>query len=148
MRLGQQYETSCLVFPPQGSTPEIDGNITTIRLVDGSSPYEGRVEVYLHGSWGTVCDDLWDINDATVACRQLGFGRANLAASSARFGSGNGSILLDNVACDGTEASLDLCNHNGIGIHDCEHAEDAGVICSQITSAGMYIYARLDKHRQ
>ena len=44
-----------------------------LRLVGGSSPLEGRLEVCYYNQWGTVCDDDWGTMDARVACRQLGY---------------------------------------------------------------------------
>ena len=93
---------------------------------------EGRVEVYANGEWGTVCDDGWDNTDATVVCRSLGFG-AGTAQGNAYFERGSGDILLDNVACTGSETNLLDCSHNGIGVINrdiCGHSQDAGVICS------------------
>ena len=52
------------------------------------------------------------------------------ATQSPHFGPGAGVIVLDNVNCNGNEANLTQCRHNGFGVHDCVHREDAGVFCS------------------
>ena len=67
------------------------GEFLPVRLVNGSDSSNGRVEVFHNGTWGTVCDDYWDIRDAEVVCRQLGFVRAVSAESFAHFGSGVGT---------------------------------------------------------
>ena len=87
-----------------------------------------------------MCDDYWDTADATVVCRQLGYGTENATArSSAYFGQGSGPIHLDNVACTGSESRLLDCSH--ISNHNCGHHKDAGVTCPGmlITLPG-YIY--------
>ena len=83
------------------------------------------------GQWGTICDDYWDIRDANVVCRQLGFSRGAVQYYRyAHFGRGTGQIWMDNVRCTGNETSLDECQFRGWGIHDCRHYEDAGVACA------------------
>ena len=102
---------------------------------------EGRVEVCSGGAWGTVCDDSWSVNDANVVCRQLGYDSGKerfyrlhcdspnigTAFSTAYFGQGTGTIVMDDVDCDGTESYLTNCTHTTN--HNCYHGEDAGVRC-------------------
>uniref|UniRef100_A0A452SEN9 SRCR domain-containing protein n=1 Tax=Ursus americanus TaxID=9643 RepID=A0A452SEN9_URSAM len=106
-----------------------------VRLVNGTGRCSGRVEVHIQGMWGTVCDDLWDLAEATVVCRQLQCGQATAAPTGAHFGAGSGKILLDDVQCAGTESHLGECEHRAEAGHNCGHLEDASVIC-----AGLWDY--------
>ncbi len=100
----------------------------TIRLVNGTNPSEGRVEVLHNSNWGTVCDDNWSLFDADVVCRQLGY-QSGVASRGGKFGEGTGPIWLDDVMCSGQEERLEDCAHPGWGREDCKHIEDAGVLC-------------------
>ena len=102
----------------------------TVRLVGSENSNEGRVEVFNQGEWGTVCDDYWDITDAYVVCRQLGFSGISDVSLRAGFGAGTGQIFLDDVQCIGDEERLEDCPSNGWGEENCDHSEDAGVICN------------------
>ena len=109
---------------------QLSWSFIELRLVGGSLNGEGRVEIFYNGKWGTVCDDYWDMNDARVVCRQLGFPDAVSAPGSAHFGAGSGPIWLDNVGCSGSESSIVNCPRSGWGAHNCNHNKDASVICS------------------
>ena len=84
--------------------------------------------MFYNGAWGTVCDDDWDLTDAHVVCRSLGYGDASRA--NAGVGPGSGTIHIDNVRCTGRESSIFDCSHNGFGTHNCDHSQDTSVTCS------------------
>ncbi|XP_028407316.1 deleted in malignant brain tumors 1 protein-like [Dendronephthya gigantea] len=104
----------------------------SIRLRGPSSESGlGRVEVFYNETWGTICDDEWDLRDARVVCRQLGYSDAIRSLQEDEVPSGSGQIWLDEVSCKGKEENISRCFHHGWGIHDCDHSEDAGVECSK-----------------
>ncbi|XP_049326807.1 scavenger receptor cysteine-rich type 1 protein M130-like [Astyanax mexicanus] len=106
---------------------------SSIRLVGSGGDCAGRLEVFHSGSWGTVSDELWDIEDAQVVCRQLQCGVALSAPVPvpARFGSGTGPIWLNEVECEGNEASLWNCRYQLCGEDECGHKDVVGVVCSE-----------------
>ncbi|XP_046579328.1 low-density lipoprotein receptor-related protein 2-like [Haliotis rubra] len=106
---------------------------TFVRLVGGSTSYQGRVEVYAFGSWGTVCDNTWDVKDAAVVCSMLGYSDFSSGGSiqrQAAFGEGTDPIRVQGLACLGSEVSITQCPVGGWGAGSCGHDQDAGVTCS------------------
>ena len=99
-----------------------------VRLQSGASSNKGQVEVFHDGQWGSICDDGWDDDDATVACRSLGFGYGE-AFEDTTFGESEGPIWLDDVDCSGYEQNLAECRLLDWGVHDCYGWERASVRC-------------------
>ena len=129
------YISSCSL---PHSVPVDNCTAGDIRLVNGASSNEGRVEICFNDQWGTICDDNFGAAEAQVVCRQLNY-TVNLQDSvpftNAYFGSGLTAIHLDDLNCTGTERRLADCRHSGVGNHNCLHSEDAGVLC-----IGNYFY--------
>ncbi|XP_074423518.1 scavenger receptor cysteine-rich domain-containing protein SCART1-like [Larus michahellis] len=100
------------------------------RLVNGSTACEGRVEVHVQGTWGTLCASRWDLLDAHVLCRHLNCGFAESIPKGGHFGRGTGPVWRDSFHCDGTEAHLGECPVTALGASPCSHENSAAVICS------------------
>ncbi|XP_017770765.1 PREDICTED: uncharacterized protein LOC108558378 isoform X2 [Nicrophorus vespilloides] len=115
----------------------------TLRLVNGTSRNEGRVEIKYHGTWGTICDDDFNDDAAKIVCRELGYRGSAFVVKDAYFGMGSGPIWLDQVFCKGNETQLSECSHWDWGEHNCEHSEDVGVICTNENSPGTARHSNL-----
>ncbi|XP_078488291.1 lysyl oxidase homolog 3A [Ciona intestinalis] len=131
-----------LFFYINGCTAQEEANASNdtllIRLREGKTENEGRVEIYHRGEWGTICDDDWNIEAANVVCRMLGYDGAWEYLHSGKFGPGEGDILMDNVQCTGDESVISSCQFNGWKNHDCSHHEDAGVKCNKRRLPGFH----------
>lgn len=118
---------------------------TQLRLVNGGDRYAGRVEVLRNGVWQTVCDDSWDMFEADVVCRQLGYGRARNAVTDSYFGEGGSQQWELSWSCSGTERCLEACRRFAVSDSTrCSSGQNAGVICSlsskNTSAVCVYIY--------
>ena len=90
--------------------------------------YAGRVEVFYQGKWGKICRNEWDINDANVVCKQLGFQSAVAEFIGMNTTDENVFIAMSNVACTGQESFLASCKRLD-GIHKCVDNVGAQAFC-------------------
>ena len=101
--------------------------------IDDGSFSAGRLEIFINSTWGSICADNFNLTDANVACRQMGFAGAILTETSfhTRYGRGReGPIWLDEVNCNNQNLLHILsCSNAGIGEHDCDHYSDVAVEC-------------------
>ncbi|XP_025100437.1 scavenger receptor cysteine-rich type 1 protein M130-like isoform X2 [Pomacea canaliculata] len=110
------------------------------RVVGGTAD-AGRLEILYDGTWGTVCNDGFGLEEALVACRMLGFNSTTaVAIGSAKYGSGSGPILFSHLRCVGDETSLAQCEHSGLYRLYCEHWQDVGVMCNITTPMTARLY--------
>ena len=104
-----------------------------LRLVGGPSPSEGILQIFIGGSWGTICRRGWGRKSADVACQLLGYTRSVKTVNGYKYLTpevGSSPIWLDEVKCNGDEKSLLDCPRGPIGTRVCGHSNDIGLICT------------------
>lgn len=144
------------------------------RLIGGGSNKSGRLEIYLNGQWGTVCDTHLTDRDASVICRQLGLGydpsyllrlyccecmvqllitcllvysEIGTALQHSYFGPGSGLFHYERLGCRGNENSLLECRGRKFVSGDCNHGNEAGVVCAAPAGeTGFFILIFLKPH--
>lgn len=88
------------------------------------------MEYFDKNQWGTVCSEAWDLNDASVVCRQLDCGRVHKIPTQNEYGLGNGHTWVDHIECSGMESTLAQCTHRPFTDKTCNSSAIAGVICT------------------
>ncbi|XP_048584949.1 uncharacterized protein LOC5515157 isoform X2 [Nematostella vectensis] len=104
-------------------------NTVPVRLINGTLPSSGLVQLKVSGTWGPVCDITWNVKHARVVCRLLGYPDAFSATVGSVFGQSSGIAVLGIVRCRGDERSLFDCD--GYGFTPCDGRANAGVFCEE-----------------
>ena len=124
----------CVLSPRCSIQQPLTVNLTeriaqAIRLVNGSTFREGRLEVFVAGRWGSVCSNGFTQREGDVACRHLGLTGALEVVGTTVFGESRGPIALNSVSCAGDEEVLLACVYQ-LYHGDCSHNQDVGLRCS------------------
>ncbi|XP_045179635.2 deleted in malignant brain tumors 1 protein-like [Mercenaria mercenaria] len=112
-------------------------NITDVRLADGTGPYDGRAEIKVNGTWGTICDKNFNINDADVFCNMLGLKGAQFF-TGARHGEGSGPVYVDEYFCHSYNTDLSECKY--LFQNSCRHDRDVSVVCNECGQPDIYYW--------
>ena len=119
----------------------LDVTEVPLRLVGGSNPNYGRLEVFYSGIWGTVCHKNWTKEDAAVACGQLGLGPPiHETTMEENIPAAIGPIMTRGFGCRGDETSLADCPSVNWGYTHCIHSDDVKLECSGIKVVVLYFH--------
>ncbi|XP_053388125.1 scavenger receptor cysteine-rich type 1 protein M160-like isoform X2 [Mercenaria mercenaria] len=108
-------------------------DITDIRLVNGVGIFDGRVEILMNGTWGTICSTSFGSYERASICEIL-FGARTIQilkyhTTSDSYGEGTGPIHIDNLRCTGHEADLNQCTYS-LDVTCTDHSRDVAVACN------------------
>lgn len=124
------------VLPGDAAVPRIP-----VRLVGGSGAHEGRLQLYLKGRWGTVCDYGWNIQNAALVCHQLGYSLNpqdwQLLRSQLPNAGTSEDVLVANVRCTQHDQDVTKCRAEYEFENSCSHENDVGLRCYEGAWAGI-----------
>ncbi|XP_042578550.1 scavenger receptor cysteine-rich type 1 protein M130-like [Cyprinus carpio] len=102
------------------------------RLADGSNLCSGRLEILHDQTWMSVCDAVFDQQDAEVVCRELDCGAPVQVLGAAAFDKGDTQMLTQEIQCRGNESHISFCSISSLK-HNCTFDNIVGLICSGYT---------------
>lgn len=116
-----------------------------VRLLGGVTEHEGRLQVYLDGRWGTVCDHGWTQINAAIVCHQLGLALNprdwRLLRSELPPAGLTDDVHLSNVQCTEHDVDITVCRAEraarGEFYNSCGHEQDVGMRCYEGAWAGL-----------
>uniref|UniRef100_A0A8C0Y292 SRCR domain-containing protein n=1 Tax=Cyprinus carpio carpio TaxID=630221 RepID=A0A8C0Y292_CYPCA len=100
-----------------------------VRLVGGSR-CSGRLEILHDQTWMSVCDAVFDQQDAEVVCRELDCGAPVQVLGAAAFGKGDTQMWTQEIQCRGNESQIHLCPTSTSHENNCSHDSNIGLVCA------------------